>query len=405
MKRISLFICIILSCLLITPKVDAAPTGTSEMSYQTCIAFSDVFKTIPASTGSYYYKYCYRATCSNGVYNKANMVSNSGYRCQNGNYSPYTSISSDGCKNFSGTCTTKNSTYCTRVVFIDCNKNSDGSKYEIETTRTTTTTKKRTTTTKKKTTTKRSTTRKYSTTRKRTTTKRTTKKNTTTTTRVTTTTTTTTRALSSETGIKKIVIDGEPIENPTRLEYTVEIPYGVADVSVKVTLKDENATYKVSGNIGMSDEEGQRITILVTAEDGTQATTVFNVNRYVKKSSNCNLANIYSEDYSIDFSKNTYEYTIKVAKDVKDIEIDAVASESSQLIDIKGNENLKHKSEIKIIVTAEDGTECTYVLKVRKNNNTWKYILLIIILVGVLGTSIYFFYKYMKKSKGRYKYE
>ena len=403
MKKLCLFMCMLLSCLLITPKVDAAPTGTSGLLIQECLAFADVFKTISTSTGSYYYKYCYRASCSSGVYNRANMVSNSGYRCQNGNYSPYTSISSDGCRNFSGSCNTKNSTYCTRVVFIDCNKNNDGSKYEIETTRATTTTKKKTTTTKKRTTTKRKTTsrRTYST-KKRTTTKRTTTKNIITTTKVTTTTT---RALSSETGIKKIVIDGEPIEKPTRLEYEVGIPYGVTDVSVKVTLVDDNAKYMVTGNTGMTDEDGHQIKILVTAEDGTQATTVFNIKRYVKKSSNCNLANIYSEDYSIDFSKNTYEYTIKVAKDVKEISLEAVESESTQLIDIKGNENLKHKSEIKILVTAEDGTECTYVLKIRKSNNTWKYILLIIILVGVLGTSIYFFYKYMKKSKGRYKYE
>lgn len=401
MKKFYLFVCVILSCLLMTPRVDAAPTGSYGMEYGLCLSFADGFKTIPASNGKYYYKYCYRATCSSGVYNKANMGGTSGFRCQNGNYSPYTEWYSDGCSRFSGSCSTRDSVYCTRVRLVDCDRTSDGGKYQIDTTRTTTTVKKKTTTTTKKTTTRsKTTTRKiYTTTKKRTTSKTTTTK------RTTTTTTTTTRVPSSETGIKKIVIDGEKIENPTRLEYEVGIPYGVTDVSVKVTLKDDNASYTVTGNTGMTDDDGQQIKILVTAEDGTQATTIFNVERYVKKSSNCNLANIYSEDYSIDFSKNTYEYTIKVAKDVKEIRLKTVASESSQLIDIRGNENLKHRSEIKILVTAEDGTECTYVLKIRKSNNTWKYILLIIILVGVLGTSIYFFYKYMKKSKGRYKYE
>lgn len=112
-----------------TTEASSIPVASNNLSYSDCSAFADIFKTIPETSGSYYYKYCYRATCTNGVYNKANMVSNSGYRCQNGNFDPYINVSSDGCADYEGECSENTSTYCTKVVYIDCEKTSSGDYY------------------------------------------------------------------------------------------------------------------------------------------------------------------------------------------------------------------------------------------------------------------------------------
>ena len=79
--------------------------------------------------------------------------------------------------------------------------------------------------------------------------------------------------------------------------------------------------------------------------------------------------------------------------------------ELSATYEIRGNENLKNKSVIDIVVLSADGNECNYQIKVKKNSNTWKYVLLILLLIGALATAVYFLYKYLKKSKGKYKYE
>lgn len=412
-----------------TTEAASIPVGSSNLTYQTCLAFSDVFKTISTSSGSYYYKYCYRATCSNGVYNKANMVSNSGYRCQNGNYDPYTKISSDGCANYSGTCSTPNSTYCTRVTFIDCNKTSKGETYDNgnTTTRsvTTRTTTKRTTT---KTTTK-STKKTFTTVTRSSTKKTTTKKPTTTTTKfqpgviVSTTTTsstqatttapttTTTEAPKNDVRIKKIVTDDYVIQNEdkTPLEentYDLDVPYGISDIEVKVTLVDKNATFKVIGNNNMPEEGEHTIIIEVTAADGvTKGVTTLNINRYTKKDNNCYLHSISSDDVSIEYSKKQDLYEVKIGKDVTSIDLKIAVLNDKQTYSIKGNEGLKNNSIIDIEVIAEDGTECLYQIKVKKPSNAWKYIIIIIVLIGAICAGLFFFLKYMKKSKGTYKYE
>ena len=405
---------------------DAAgiPVGSTNLTYQTCLAFADVFKTISTSSGSYYYRYCYRATCSGGVYNKANMVSNSGYRCQNGNYDPYTKISSDGCANYMGTCSTPNSTYCTRVTYIDCNKTSKGEVYENETT---TTRKVTTRTTPKKTTTKTTTTKKvFTTVTKSSTKKTTTKKKTTTTTKfqpgvivtttkptttVSTTTTTTVAAVINDTGIKKIVADDFVIQNKDKTpliedSYSLDVPYGVNDIEIKVTLVDKKATYKIIGNTNMPEDGEHKIQIEVTAQDGvTKRTVVLDVKRYEMKDNNCYLHSISSEDVAIEFSKKQPDYEVKIGKNVKSLDLKVAVLNDKQTYSIKGNEGLKNNSVIEIEVIAEDGTECLYSIKVKKPSNAWKYIIIIVLLIGIICGGVYFFFKYLKKSKGTYKYE
>ena len=349
----------------------AAPTGSSGISFGECYRFADGFKTIGTNEGSYYYKYCYRATCgSDSKYSLDPMTTLSSYRCENGNYDPYSQITSDGCSKYSGTCKQGSNPYCTRVEFVDCNRKKDGSAYSNGGTVTTT--------------------------RRAITTGFT----------APTTTTTTTVQISNNNNIKSIKINNQDIRYKADKDtYSLKLPYDMANIDVTVELESKRATYEVVGNTNMPNEDTV-VKVIVTAENGDKREVTFNVTRYSVETSDCTLANIYIEDYDIEFSKNKYEYALTLPKNVKSLDIVVVPTqEQSATYEIRGNESLKNKSVIDIIVLSADGNECNYQIKIKKTSNTWKYVLLIILLTGALGTAIYFLYKFLKKSKGKYKYE
>lgn len=400
MKKISLFV-LIISMMLIGTNVNAAvPVASNNLDYTKCISFAEGFKTINAlngARGDYYYKSCYRYSCAYGVYNRANMTSSSGYRCNNGNGNPYVNVSSSGCKNYTGTCNTTNVYYCTTVEYIDCQKNADGTPYaqEVKTTTVITPTKPTT----KKPTTKRPTTKNTTTTRK------TTKKTTQTTTESTTTTTAEPKK-SNNTDLKRLSIFETEIKvDNKKSNYTIKAPYDITSLDIVAEPADEKATVEITGNENLPNEES-KVNINITAEDGTKKTVTITVKRYNGENNDCTLANIFIEDYPLDFDKNTLDYTLKLPKSTKSLDLEVIPTdELNAKYEIKGNEKLKDNSKIEIIVVAQDGTKCNYTIKVKKANNTWKYIILIILLIAALITSSYFLYKYLKKSKGRYKYE
>lgn len=402
MKKFNLFVIGLISLFLFNITVGAAPIASSNLDYSSCNAFADVFKTITNAEGSYYYKYCYRATCSHGVYNKANMVSTSAYRCQNGNGTPYTNMTGDGCKSYSGSCSTTNTTYCTKVLFVDCNRKADGSKFGTTTRKTTT---KRTTTTTKRKTTKKTTTRR-TTTKRPTTTKKTTTVTSTTIPHTTTSTTTTTKVLNN-TNIKSIKIGTSLVDNYKNQDYIdVRVPVGLTDISVLVELEDPTSTYMVEGNTDIPEGKFKMFIYVLSANGTERKVTIDVVDRYIPKSNVCDLANIYIEDYPIDFSRNIYEYKLALPKKVTSLDLEIVPVDSEKATyEIKGNEKLKNKSQITVVVVAEDGSECNYKINISKSSDVWKYVLLIIVLLGGLGTAVYFLFKYLKKSKGKYKYE
>ena len=383
----------------VSSTVLAAPTGSSNISFGECYRFADGFKTIGTNEGSYYYKYCYRATCgSDSKYTLDPMTSIATYRCQNGNYEPYSQITSDGCSKYSGTCKTGSNPYCTRVEFVDCNRKKDGSVYQNGGSGTTT---KPTTPGNNKTTTTRA---NSSGGNKTTTTSR--RVTTTGFTAPTHTTTTTLPQISSNNNIKSIKINGQDVRyKQDKSEYSVKLPYDMTDIEFTVELESKRATYQVIGNTNMPNEDTV-VKVIVTAENGDTREVNFNITRYSVETSDCTLANIFIEDYSIEFSKNKYDYTLTLPKNVKSLDMVVVPTqEQSATYEIRGNENLKNKSVIDIVVLSADGSEGNYQIKIRKTSNTWKYFLLVILLIGALVTAFYFLYKYLKKSKGKYKYE
>lgn len=402
MKKKIMFITIMLLTMFIGKNECLAYTGSSNMDRYSCIAFASPFTNIKEEVGSEEYRYCYRVVCSSGSYSKGPMNSTlDGFRCLNGNGTPYRKITSDGCSQYSGSCSMTGEKYCSKVELIDCNKNADGSVYKKRGPTTTTTMRPITTKTTRKPTSKtpaktsRTTTRRPSNTQTMPTIPVETKPSTTTTERIT-----------NNTNIKKIMVNNTDIRySDTKDTYTLKLLYDVSDVNVTVELEDETSTYEVIGNTGMPNEEHE-IKIIVTAVSGDKKEVTLKVNRYTNLNNDCTLANIYSEEYPIEFSPNTYSYKLTLPKNANSIDFEVVPSdEENATYSIEGNEKLKNKSVIKIDVRAEDGTTCQYTIKIKKESNTWKYIVAIALLVGVLAVASVMLYRYLKKSKGRYKYE
>ncbi len=286
-------------------------------------------------------------------------------------------------------------------MYVDCTRKADGSPYTEQgividpTVRPTVpTTKKTTTTTRKKTTTKKTTTRRTGTNPPMPTIP------------VDKPTTTTQEVVTNNTKIKKIMVNNTDIKyNENKDTYTLKLLYDVPDVNVSVELEDPSSTYEVIGNTGMPNEEHE-IKIIVTSVSGDKREVTLKVNRYTNLNNDCTLANIYSEEYPIEFSPNMYSYKLTLPKNVSTLDFEVVLSdEANATYSIEGNEKLKNRSTIKIDVRAEDGTTCQYTIKIKKESNTWKYIVAIALLIGVLAVSSVLLYRYLKKSKGRYKYE
>lgn len=399
MKKIKVIMLMLIAMFGFTSVVHAGiPSGSSDMSIGECLAFSDAFKTIARNEGQYYYKTCFRAACSSkGKYELVNNVMISGYRCANGNVDPYHKTVSNGCAKYTGTCDPKKNPYCTAVELVDCNKNSNGTAYIENTTKpiTTTTTKRVTTTTNKvvKTTTKAV--------------KTTKKASQIIITTTTTTTTTTTARKSNNTNIKKITINNETQNfNNKKNEYPLPIPAGIDDVLIEVELEDPKASVVIEGDTNIANDEPRDIKIIVTAEDGTTKVIVFHMTRAGYKKNDCTLAQIFIKDYPIEFASNNYAYNLKLPKEVKSLDIEVIPTTAlGTKYSIENNENLKHKSIIDILVVSEDGTECNYKIHISKDNNLWKLIVLIVIIVAGLVVAAIFLFRYLKKSKGKYKYE
>lgn len=87
-------------------------------------------------------------------------------------------------------------------------------------------------------------------------------------------------------------------------------------------------------------------------------------------SSNNNLDSLVIANYPITFEKNTTTYTINVDEDVDSLEVKAIPEDNAAKVVITGNTNITTgTNEIKITVTASDGTSKIYTVHVNKKNN------------------------------------
>ena len=148
-----------------------------------------------------------------------------------------------------------------------------------------------------------------------------------------------------ESGSKKVTITAKGEGSAT---ITVKAQ-DVADTSEKVVSGSKSVTIKVgsSSNNNSSDD-----------------------NKSSNKSSNANLTTlgITPKDYDFSgFSKDKTSYSVTVPNDVDSLEVKYEKADSKAKVKVTGNDNLEvGTNNIKVVVTAENGTTKTYTIKVTK---------------------------------------
>lgn len=198
--------------------------------------------------------------------------------------------------------------------------------------------------------------------------------------------TTTTAALkSTNANLSKLVVkdqDGAVLSYTPEFkndvyEYTVEALSGVEKIQLEASMEDAKANLVISDNVNEKLKEGQttKITITVTAEDGiTKKAYNINVNKAALNSDATLKSLIISEAMDFKLQNGVYEYTVGIEKNVSALTIKCIPNSETSKCSITGNSNLKNKSVVKVLVTAEDGSKKEYKINISKKSDDVKKI-------------------------------
>ena len=395
MRKSIKFILIFIMYFMFVLNVDAINANSpvyEDITYSQCRDFQD---SSVYTTTSGYFGHCIKATCITGTWMTEYYINNKMVVCTNGNQNKYTQMVKTGCSKYVNSCTpTAYPKYCTIIVYYDCSRTSSGAPYVPPTT-----TKRPTTTT-----------------RPPTTTRSTTKPATRPTTRPiikpsTTTTTTTTAIKSGNTYIESLVIrnDSSFQFNKYITDYTIQLEEDVTSLILNITLEDEKSSYDIENNIDINRELPIKIT--VTAQDETTKVYTINIkDPETVLNSNSKINSLKIENYSIDFDPEIYSYSLKI-KDESKLDILLITESEKSSHSITGNENLKNKSRIDIVVKAEDGSESIYIINIKKQSKITAsftniaLILIVIFIFGFAGFNIYRKIRVSNEKPSSYEYE
>jgi len=166
------------------------------------------------------------------------------------------------------------------------------------------------------------------------------------------------------------------------LTYDVSIPSDIDKLDLNYLTSDKNAKVKVSNNGNFKVGVATPVTITVTAENGSVREYRLNVTKLEGETSP-KLKSLKVKEGKFDFDPNTYEYTIKVKKDVTKLTIDAIPLDENDEVTIIGNKDLSDgTNQVLIRVTNDKGISTYYTLKVKKSS--------VITLFGISLTTILF---------------
>lgn len=203
---------------------------------------------------------------------------------------------------------------------------------------------------------------------------------------ITSSTNTQTEQKSSNNNLKLLEIDYGNIKfNKDITEYKTSVNYDVENIEVKAEAEDAKSKVEIDGNKNLKVGSNV-ITIKVISEDNQTKIYTIKVERKEenqKLSSNANISNIEINNYSLNFDKNTLEYTLTI-KDEDKLDIKIYKEDNTSNYTIEGNDKLENNSIIKIISIAEDGTEKVYKINILKNDYDKTIKLIFTIIIAIL---------------------
>lgn len=360
------YLLIAMLSIIIPLKANAALDVGYVKDYQSCLDFQASYGQANFNQG--YFGHCVKATCYSGTW-QTQFYTEGLVKCSNGNQDPLYFVAKSSCTAYSGACRSDAyPKYCAILASYDCSRTSNGLAY-------TTTTKKTTTTTTTTTTT------------KKTNRPNTTKPNATTSKTTTSTTTTTSTLKDSNSYLKELTLKGTDFIFSRDVEtYNLKINKDLTTIEVTAKPESEKATVKIENNENIDIDKP--ILITVTAEDDTIRVYRIILSYADEKDNNTSLSKIEIQGYNIEFKPDVTEYSLKINKSDKTLDMIVETESDLSTYEIKNNTNLKNKSKVVITVTAENGDTKDYTITIKKSSN-FGLILIILILLGICGYVIY----------------
>lgn len=193
---------------------------------------------------------------------------------------------------------------------------------------------------------------------------------------------------SNDNTLKIIIIDGKEIDVEDNIDYSTT----KEKITIKATTNDKKAKYEIKNNSTLEIGEN-KISIEVTAEDGTTKTYNINVKRDKILSSDTGIKVIINEE-EVNFSNN--KATIYVSATETNLKIDYTLNDENAKVEMDKIEELKTgDNELKIKVIAEDGTEKEYEIIIHKYTKSEETIstILGLAIIGGMGYGIYYVIK------------
>lgn len=187
---------------------------------------------------------------------------------------------------------------------------------------------------------------------------------------------------SSDNNLKGLGVSGYDIApnfNKDTLEYNLTIPNDATEVIVNATPNDDKSQIKIEGNKDLKVGDN-KVTVTVTAEDGSTKVYTINVKReekkdepVVEKDNDATLKGIYIGGFTLNpaFNKDTNVYSINVGEAVGGLNVTATPSSDKAKVEVIGNTGWQYgMNTVSIVVTAENGNKNTYIINVNRKSPT-----------------------------------
>ena len=176
--------------------------------------------------------------------------------------------------------------------------------------------------------------------------------------------------MSKDNALKSLTVSNatiSPAFSAGTTSYTAEVPFDVNKLDVKATANDSKAKLSVNSP-NLTPGGTTNVTITVTAENGAKKTYTIAVKRaqdpnYVASGNN-DLAGISVDGFLLSpvFSAENTQYIIWLPYETENVTVGGTPADSKANVTIEGGSNLVAgaDNEIKVICTAEDGTQKVY---------------------------------------------
>ena len=180
-------------------------------------------------------------------------------------------------------------------------------------------------------------------------------------------------ARSGDNSLASLIVAGNKVILNQNNDYNVSVDSKLTSAEVKATLSNGKASFvdgygeRIGSNAVVLTGETTGVEIKVKAENGEIRTYKINIVKTNYKSNDATLKELKVEGIDFNFNPTTYEYELAAKSDIQKVKIKATLNDNKASLNYKEEVELTTgENIIEIKVTAEDGTEKIYKLKITR---------------------------------------